>query len=79
MAHTLQTNRPSFRVSVLEPLALGRARVVESWITDGKGAIEALDAPRTDHFAVQIEMEDWEMGLAPWMTEGWSARQQLLQ
>ena len=57
--------RPVFRVSLLQPLSFGRARVVESWVTDGNGAIEALELPRDDSYAIQVEMEDWRRACPP--------------
>lgn len=71
-----------FRVSVLKPISSGRARVLESWVTDGDGAVDALENASRSDLAVQIELEHWDEGLspAPWVAGTWgSARAQLMQ
>ena len=71
--------RPIFRVSLLQPLSFGRARVVESWVTDGKGAIEALEMRRDDSYAIQVEMEDWEASVPIWAAGTFPSHQPTLQ
>ena len=76
---SLHPLRPAFRVSLLQPLSFGRARVVQSWVTDGNGAIEALEMPRDDSYAIQVEMEDWEASVPTWAEGPFSSPQPTLQ
>ena len=76
---SLHARRPTFRVSLLQPLSFGRARVVQSWLTDGRGAIDALEMPRESSYAIQVEMEDWEATVPAWAVRTFPNPQPTLQ
>ncbi len=60
---------PTFRVRIARPTPFGHAQLEREWVTDGKGAIAALEEEGGEGLAVVVEMEGWTDDLPPFLAD----------
>ena len=64
-----ELDTPRFRVRVARPTPFGHAHLEKEWVTDGKGAIEALEEAGGEGLAVVVELEGWTDDLPPFLAQ----------